>query len=236
MPATKPATAAHGSPGCFMTATSHWQSRHILSDWASVMSHQRQSASCRSVPPARRLGRCSPLYETPRRLRPRSTEDLRQWMKLRLQREESVDCGETIEMIPGGRDYVSQMRRSHECVDVFLRLPLLDGDKCAGRGIGGEQIVGNATVVAPAWADERSQSTFYDRLRSWLSWITATTSRLDIRHPISEDLFVVWNHFSKCGPPRVGCHTSAESVPKRPANSGFWGRPWILRRRCVGWV
>ena len=142
-----------------MTATSHWQSRHILSDWASVMSHQRQSASCRSVPPARRLGRCSPLYETPRRLRPRSTEELRQWMKLRLQREESVDCGETIEMIPGGRDYVSQVRRSHECVDVFLRLPLLDGDKCARRGIGGEQIVGNATVVAPAWADERPQGT-----------------------------------------------------------------------------
>ena len=56
-----------------------------------------------------------------------------------------MDCGETIEMIPSSRDDVSPVRRSHVCVDVFLRLPLLDGDKCAGRRVGREQIVGNAT-------------------------------------------------------------------------------------------
>jgi len=74
---------------------------------------------------------------------------------LGLQKAESVDSGESIEMIPGSSDDVSDVRRSHVCVEVLLRLPLLDGDKCARCRVRGKQIVGNAAVVTPACGNER---------------------------------------------------------------------------------
>jgi hypothetical protein len=44
-----------------------------------------------------------------------------------------VDGEEAVEMFSGNSAYVGDVRRSYVCVDVFLRLPSLDDDKCAGR-------------------------------------------------------------------------------------------------------
>src|ERR1700733_1503848 len=76
---------------------------------------------------------------------------------VRLQRAKRVDGGEPIEMVARHGDHLGDVGRRHVRVNVFLRLPLLNGDESARNRLRHEQVVGKTSLVVLARGDKLSE-------------------------------------------------------------------------------